>query len=206
MTPPFRSIRIMASLFRNLPLSGFCVTTIRALFKSESILVFLLTYDDALIPLERDRDGTEIRKGLPADIDRARREVKPTPWEFCCEEYDGIDKFFVAVGHDGLQSIIWAYDHRFPNRFLKLREGDAMLNYGLTLPRYRGKNLYPMVLQEASRVLFSEGFKRVFILVDVKNQTSIRGITKAGFRRVGRLRLLKAMGCRISTRLRTGGL
>lgn len=47
---------------------------------------------------------------------------------------------------------------------------------------YRGKSIYPFVLNRVSKELLLSGVNEVFIIVGPDNQSSIRGIEKAGFK------------------------
>lgn len=59
-----------------------------------------------------------------------------------------------------------------------------------TLPKYRGKGIYPAVLRYICKNIGSE--KSVFyMIVDESNQPSIKGIEKAGFVRCGTVRTTK---------------
>ena len=52
----------------------------------------------------------------------------------------------------------------------------------VTSPAYRGKSIYPLVINRVAAKLLDDGFKEVFILVNSDNISSIRGIEKAGFK------------------------
>lgn len=75
-----------------------------------------------------------------------------------------------------------------------------------TAPRARGLGLYPRVLRHIMAELGSDGHARVAIYCDRDNDASIRGIRRAGFTQVARLRTL-VIGERLALQRRhPGGL
>jgi RimJ/RimL family protein N-acetyltransferase len=58
--------------------------------------------------------------------------------------------------------------------------------------------LYPATLNSIASFLGTRSFRRLFICVKSDNAESISGIEKAGFRRVGEVRLRKMLGIQIS--------
>lgn len=60
----------------------------------------------------------------------------------------------------------------------------------VTLPAYRGQGLYPALLGAACRHLAQQGYARVIVTCAPDNAASIRGIEKAGFRKVTTLHSL----------------
>lgn len=68
-----------------------------------------------------------------------------------------------------------------------------------TPPQFRGRGLYPQVLRYIARDVALHGdARRVYVLVDPQNRESIRGIEKAGYRRLARLRGTRLLGQLIS--------
>lgn len=63
-----------------------------------------------------------------------------------------------------------------------------------TLPRYRGKGIYPASLSYAYTYLKSRGFQKCYIDVSARNIPSIRGIQKTGARLVGRFHIVSIFG------------
>ena len=53
-----------------------------------------------------------------------------------------------------------------------------------TRPDYRGKSIFPFVLNYITKEIFAEDKKKeVFMIVNQDNLSSIKGIEKAGFRK-----------------------
>ena len=100
-----------------------------------------------------------------------------------------------TIGH-----ISWLYYKGDPNRTLRLGDNDCEIMFCLTAPEYRGRGLYPSALQVILDYLKGAGFERCFICVRDDNVSSIRGIEKAGFRRVGIMKLRKFFGIQVSRR------
>lgn len=63
-----------------------------------------------------------------------------------------------------------------------------------THPVFRGKNIYPVVLQHIVRYAATKNKHRCFITTAPTLVASIRGIEKAGFSFVGRLRRFRLLG------------
>lgn len=63
-----------------------------------------------------------------------------------------------------------------------------------TPERFRGRSIYPQVLRFIARDVARRTSKPVYILVSPDNAASVRGIEKAGFRRLARLRGTRVAG------------
>lgn len=64
-----------------------------------------------------------------------------------------------------------------------------------TDPDYRGRGIYPYVLRYIAQDVCSRGVSdRVFVLVSPGNRSSIRGIERAGFRRIAGLSGWRLLG------------
>jgi len=174
----------------------------QTLFFDELILVYKL--DTIKIQAQPEEvEGVIIKKGDLEDLKQARQTLKPLPWEFQCYEFDGVNDFFVAKDDGGIQHISWIYFHDHRNRLLSLGKREAEIKFCLTLPAARGRGIYPKILLSALSYLNSCGIQRVYICVHKDNNSSIRGIEKAGFTRVGEIKLKKFMGIQMSPRFDT---
>lgn len=72
----------------------------------------------------------------------------------------------------------------FYKRILGEDRATPMISNCFTNQQYRGKGLYPKLIHAACISLASRGFERAIITCSTENPASIRGIEKAGFRRV----------------------
>ena len=78
----------------------------------------------------------------------------------------------------------------FYKRILGETDATPMICNCHTFPEYRGQGVYPMLLAAACRHLAASGYTRVIITCAPDNLSSVRGIEKAGFRKVKTLRSL----------------
>lgn len=70
--------------------------------------------------------------------------------------------------------------------FVPLQESDATILSCFTFPPFRGRGIYPAMLRYiASTLKDDRGIRRIFIDCRSYNRPSLRGIEKAGFRRIG---------------------
>jgi len=203
-----RAVAILADQYRQLSLRELGGLVWNALFRSERILIYCLPLQSA------DTDGNAAGGDLPvvkgdlAELKRFRDGLPRVPWEFNCDQYDGVRDFFVYRDADraALGHISWIYHELDPNRTLRLRAGECEIMFCLTLPEYRGRGLYPSALRAIQRYLGAQGYRRCFICVRDDNLSSIRGIEKSGFRLAGATRFRKAFGFQVSRRLDTRSL
>lgn len=193
-----RLFDIIKSQLRELPFDVFIETVRQSLFRNDPILVYSLRLNEAAGIEVEWRKVPQIRQGDLVELEQIAGKFRPLPWEFLCHRYDGVKDFFVAQSAGEIQHISWIYYRQDPNRLLRLGALDAEIKYCLTLEAFRGRGLYPKVLATIARFLSERGFKRVFICVHKNNFPSIRGIEKAGFKYVGRIRLVKIMGFQVS--------
>lgn len=78
----------------------------------------------------------------------------------------------------------WVIDSNseFKAKVVPLTEDVVTLIEFWTIPRFRGKNVYPFLLSFITNQLKGENFKKAFISSNEKNKSSINGIKKAGYR------------------------
>ena len=70
--------------------------------------------------------------------------------------------------------------------FVPLREDDATILSCFVFPQYRGRGIYPSMLETIVRTLMNDDqVSKVYIDCKSWNRPSIRGIQKAGFVRIG---------------------
>ena len=68
-------------------------------------------------------------------------------------------------------------------KFPFMKKGDYEIGPCFTHPQYRGQGIYPAVLRFITETISTKG--DFYMLVKPANKSSIRGIEKAGFTRVG---------------------
>jgi hypothetical protein len=118
------------------------------------------------------------------------------------------DAFGVFV--DGaLAHIAWLItaDHDALNerRNVKLRAGEAEITHCHTLQAFRGRGVYPFAIRTLSKQAAQVGVFRVFMITNVSNTASQRGIVKAGLEPIGRIVrwMMPPLGDRAALTLRT---
>jgi RimJ/RimL family protein N-acetyltransferase len=191
---------VLRDHYRSMRFGDFLMFLRDSLFTDQSILIYGRVLDDTW---QTETTGPHIRKGSLDDLRAAAVGLDPVPWEVTCNAYDRVTDFFVYRPNGRVGHISWLYYHDDPNRLLRLRTGECEIKFCLTLPEFRGCGVYPAALKTIQRDLRQRGFQRCFICVDRDNLPSIRGIEKAGFRRVGDVRLRKLFGMQISRRRST---
>ena len=105
---------------------------------------------------------------------------------------------FVAIHKGYIVSYIWGSQGKVGveeiSLAVKTAPGEIYLYDAFTLEPWRGKNLYPSVLQRALEYGRDLNLTRSTIFVEAKNTPSIRGVTKAGFTLFQKLLLKKILG------------
>ncbi len=100
------------------------------------------------------------------------------------------DAYGVYIGDD-LAHIAWLipskHDHDYPERNVKLREGEAEITHCSTRKKYRGRGLYQFAIRHLVDRASADGMKRIFMITASDNTASKRGIEKAGLTYVGKL-------------------
>lgn len=193
-----RLIKIIRSRYNDLGFIKFIQLAVQSLFKHEVILVYWInnkTADFSSVYLSKNY---KVRKGEIADLKNARVNFMPTPWEFMCDVYDNVKDFYIAEADESIEHISWVYYAGHPNRLLKLGANDVEIKYCLTLPQYRGRGIYPVVLKEIVKNLSQFNIFNTFICVKKNNISSIKGIEKAGFEFLKKIRLVKIIGIQIT--------
>ena len=97
-----------------------------------------------------------------------------------CDCYIGaLDKvvFYVWVSYNNI------YDDKIFN--VELNSKQAYLYRAFTHPDYRGLKIYPAGLSYACKELQRRQIEKCYIAASIENRSSIKGIYKAGFSKVG---------------------
>ena len=86
--------------------------------------------------------------------------------------------------------IHWIYVRGDTNRFLKLGDGVAEVNYITTLPEYRGKKLMANMMIFAMNDLKRMGYKKLVSVVNTLNPPALKSMLAAGFKEVRKIKTL----------------
>lgn len=105
---------------------------------------------------------------------------------------------YLAKGEIGVYAIIddavvghaWVNVSRFKTRVVNgyalCGPGDALIHHCNVDPRFRGRGIYPFMLNALVSILkASASANRILVDTNVRNHSSIRGIEKGGFDRLG---------------------
>jgi RimJ/RimL family protein N-acetyltransferase len=193
-------------LLRELPFREFLALCRSVVFVYSPYYVYLFNDNWNSDHNVKSEEDVKIEKGRIAELDKLQNRLSPLPWEFQCHLQDGVNEFFVAKNSQGIQHISWIYFAEHPNRLLSLQTDEVEIKYCLTLPPFRGRGIYPEVIRHMISYLSMRDVKRIFMCVRRNNLPSIRGIEKAGFRRVGKFRLIRILGVQVSSRLNTSSV
>lgn len=196
-----KAVYILKDHYRSLSFPELIVFLWTSLFKNERILIYCKSLQNPDIS-DKKKSVLPIVKGELTDLD-GRKHLERLVWEFQCHLYDRVRDFFLYKENGTIGHISWLYYREDPNRMLRLGEKECEIKFCLTLPKFRGKGLYPAALQTIQQYLKEQGYRRCFICVNDDNLASIRGIEKSGFTLAGRMRVCKAFGFQISRRCDT---
>lgn len=198
-----RLLRILFLQMRSLTRSELLEYAKKTIYLNDLYLIYM---SDISIVSELDArkiEGVKIEKGEIADLNNIRKNYTYCPWEFRCHLHDKVTEFYVAKDLSGIQHISWIYSKNDHNRLLLLDDTDVEIKHCYTSPAARGKGIYPNVINTIKKAIKRKGIKRIFMSVLPDNTASIKGIEKAGFFLVGRVRFVKVFGIKCSSRLDT---
>ena len=157
-------------------------------FKRNSFVVVGFPLDKAIPDCPLDSDFTVIKPTL--EELRKLRAGKELPREFYYDEFHGVRRCYVALCAGDLAYIHWVYVKGDYNRFLRLSEGVAELNYNTCLPKHRGRGLMAKMIVYIFRDLQKDGFRMAVGVAHAENPPALKSTFKAGFREIGRIRTL----------------
>ena len=95
-----------------------------------------------------------------------------------------------------------AQDAASHHRNVRVRAHEAEITHCHTLSRCRGQGVYPVAIGALARVAAARGVRRLFMITNVRNVASRRGIERAGFAASGRIWRLWFFGGRITAVVR----
>ena len=135
--------------------------------------------------------GNEFKILKPTMQELANYRRSPDlPREFYYDEIHGVKNAYILVKGDRIAYIHWVYVKGDPNRFLRLRDDTAELNYNTTLPEFRGKGLMGKMMRYINLDLRDQGFSKAYGVVNAENIPAIKSMEKAGFHVHSRIKTL----------------
>jgi len=136
----------------------------------------------------------EFKEITQSDIDEICK-VMYFSREHVLNRFDRGERCFAILENGQIVTYLWA---AFKERNLKEVRLNVRLKYNqswfynaLTIKNARGKGHFPHLISCIARSLINNGVSELFIDVEAENTASIRGVEKAGFRRVIRVRMGK---------------
>lgn len=125
----------------------------------------------------------------PEELHTLRQDLD-LPREFYYDKMHGVRTCYLAMSNGEIAYIHWVYVKGDPNRFLKLSEGVAELNYNTTLPKFRGKGLMGRMMAYIARDLQRKGYSKVVGVAHIANGPAIKNALWAGFKEIGRIKTM----------------
>ncbi len=141
-------------------------------------------------------DGVRLRSGLPADLAALDKIGMPMLERF--EEFTGCGgELCIAKDADGPIAALWIFRARMPlYPWLELPDGVCALEHGTIAPGHRGRGLMPAVLGSVLERLSEEGYRSVAVKIMDTNRSSLRMVSKVGFRPIALMHQLRIIGRR----------
>ncbi len=143
---------------------------------------------DNPFPEVLQRDDILIKQISLQQLKEIRQNYPKLPEEFFCDIFEGGKTCFVGFVDGKVAHIMWVFFHKDRSRFFNLKEKEAEINYGVTLPEFRGLNLYPLTVKSISNWLKENQYKWLYGAIHDKNVNAINAIAKCGFQKIGEIR------------------
>lgn len=139
---------------------------------------------DAIVVVNRGNFGSAATASV-------ERDVLTGPNHEYVEELQGKGTLMAVIDGQGkVTSYAFVVFESFYKRILGESDDMPIISNCVTLPAYRGQGIYPRLLRATCRHLAAQGYRRAIITCAPDNIASVRGIEKAGFRRVKTLHSL----------------
>ena len=167
-----------------------------SLFK---MIYYSMFHVNTFVLVERVLDGSIKSPEIPPEFNVIKptieelekiRQGRDLPREFYYDRFHGIKNCYVAMCGEKPAYIHWIYVKGDYNRFLKLGDGVAELNYNTTLPEFRGKRLMANMMLYIMNDLKISGFKKVVGVVQALNPPALKSVFSAGFNEVRKIKTL----------------
>ena len=143
---------------------------------------------DNPFPDVRQRGDILIKQISLQQLKEIRQNYPKLPEEFFCDIFKCSKTCFVGFVGEKVAHIMWVFFPGDGSRFFKLREKEAEINYIVTLPEFRGLNLYPLTVKAVSHWLRENDFVKVYVVSHEKNINAIKAIAKCGFQKIGEIK------------------
>jgi RimJ/RimL family protein N-acetyltransferase len=183
-------------------LKVFLKQFLHQIYSNSSQVSFTLDLQDAEIPQVEAKIKYSLQIASKQDMDeimqKAKSESKDMAQKLVYRRWlyeDGYRNCYIARTADTnemcfIQFIIYPQDDkivngRFKSWFPKLKEDEAFLEGTYTFEKFRGNRLHPSVTTDQLKICKEQGFKRVVAYTEKKNEASLKGAERAGFKPIG---------------------
>jgi ribosomal protein S18 acetylase RimI-like enzyme len=129
-------------------------------------------------------------------LDKNELPVSQRDKKYFCDLLERGDKFVVATMEGKLvfYGFVALGRKRMFSKYFTLEDREFFIMRFWTNPEYRGRGIYPQAIAYVCKSLVAQGYERGYLDVSTHNNASIRGVIKAGCKRLDtyydRLRLL----------------
>jgi len=137
------------------------------------------------------RNISELRQNIKGEIaemnpcDLAQERLKKGQFCAVTEDKEGNQLFY-----------LWfSYGRRKIETNFTIKNDEAFFYSAYTILERRGQNIYPVALELLASYLSKERIKKLYCFISPTNFSSIRGVEKAGFKKVRNLRNVKFLMC-----------
>lgn len=162
------------------------------LFENRSLFIMKLPAEKA----EKPDPSLEIKQLALSDIDQMLGVMYLSRADIC-RRFGRGDRCFAVMNGAEIAAYFWALfgDWHINELFLefKLKPNQAWFINAVTITSARGKGYYPNIIRHMSRTLASEGYDEFFINAEERNHASVRGIEKAGFKKIAKVQMKKLL-------------
>ena len=166
-----------------------------------------------ILTLSSSKGVMPVSSSVPVAIAGITPENTGLMGDFRGPEFGRKFQEFLRVGDLGVYALdggkavahLWAKTYSRENEdiegYFRLREGEAIIHYGFVDEKYRGKNIFPLMLTVLCTKLFGErNISLIYVFVERENIPSLRGLRKVGFA-VSRERLYFPLYQKLKARL-----
>ena len=142
------------------------------------------------LPALAEQPALEVRRATEADFARFRDADRPLSRHAEFRDRFGLDACYLGFMGGDLAHVAWIYypneQHLHPTRFRRLAPTEVCIANCVTMPGFRGRGVYPALLQALLARVRDEGYRDCYMYVEKENAASQRGVMKAGFHPAGR--------------------
>lgn len=134
-------------------------------------------------------DGQRIIADDFALLEQERSRCDDLPREFYIDKTHRGRHFYLLYVDGELAGICWMFARGDYSRFFRMRDASSCeLNYFLTMPQFRGRQLCARLTNYACADLRDKGFKKAVLAISEGNPASIKALTCANFEEWQRVR------------------